>query len=118
MPSLIQQHILNIEDVAEVMGISKRTLQRNLGNAGINYREMLEQTRYAIARQKLANSELSVTELALDLGYSSSEHFSRAFKRWSGMSPLKFRRSPHLNQEKVFNTSHIMSAVSLPRQES
>jgi AraC-like DNA-binding protein len=93
MPSLIQQHILNIEDVAEVMGISKRTLQRHLGNAGLNYREILEQARYAIAREKLANPDLSVTELSIDLGYSSSEHFSRAFKRWSGMSPRRFRLS-------------------------
>lgn len=95
IPSLIQQNIIKIEEVSEILKISKRTLQRNLNNEGTSYRKILEQSRYEIAVKKLTNSKCSIEEIALDLGYSCPEHFSRAFKRSSGTNPSTFRQ--HFN---------------------
>ena len=93
MPSLVKQGIIKITDIADLIGISERTLRRRLANSGTNYNKILEQNRLAIAKEKLINSNDSITEIAAYLGYDYPEHFSRAFKSWSGISPLKFRKN-------------------------
>ena len=92
MPSLVEQGIIKITDIADLIGISERTLRRRLANGGTNYNKILEQNRLAIAKEKLINSNDSIIEIAEDLGYQYPEHFSRAFKRWIGMSPRIFRQ--------------------------
>jgi AraC-like DNA-binding protein len=52
---------------------------------------LLDETRYRIARQLLRDTLLGVEELAVTLGYADATAFSRAFRRWSGTSPSRWR---------------------------
>jgi AraC-like DNA-binding protein len=70
---------ITIEDLAYLTDQSVRTLQRRL-------------KRYRHSRDKLRNSDLSVTEIAKLLGYSDAAHFTRAFRRWAGVTPTSFRK--------------------------
>jgi len=82
----------SINLIAEVAGTSTRTLQRHLLAAGLNYRELLEQVRYDTAIHLLTNPDNTIMDIASQLGYSESTHFTRAFRRMSGVSPRKYKR--------------------------
>ena len=77
---------------AERMGISVRTLQRWLRAAGLTYAGVAREARCAVARQMLEESERKIYEVAVALGYSDPAHFTRAFQRWTGLTPRDFRR--------------------------
>jgi AraC-like DNA-binding protein len=78
--------------MAELCGTSSRTLHRRLGEAGVSYQELIDEVRLERAYAQLKDSEVSVKELAFDLGYSGANNFIRAFKRMSGMTPEAYRR--------------------------
>ena len=82
-----------IEQVAEQMGSSVRTLQRRLLEAGVTYSTLVEQVRHDLACRKLETTQLHVAEIAKDLGFKDHSSFSRAFLRWTGMSPRAYRQS-------------------------
>lgn len=79
------------EDLARALGMSVRSLQRRLGEAGLNYRALLERTRYELALRYLDDPTKSVTEITFLLGFSEQSAFSRAFKRWHGQAPSTWR---------------------------
>ncbi len=81
---------MTIEDLAWLTDQSVRTLQRRLKSAGLNFNEMINESRYRHACDKLRNSNMPINEIAKLLGYSDAAHFSRAFRRWSGVSPSEF----------------------------
>lgn len=76
---------------AQYLGIHKRTLNRLLRKEGSSFRQELSKLRYAMARAFLANSPAKQAEIALALGYADATTFSRAFKRWSDMTPEEWR---------------------------
>lgn len=78
--------------IANVLGMSVRTLQRHLAHAGTTYAAQVKRARFAAAASLLEETDAPVLSVALDLGYSDHAHFTRAFRRWSGNSPRKFRR--------------------------
>ena len=82
-----------IDQVAEQMGSSVRTLQRRLLEAGVTYSTLVEQVRHDLACRKLETTQLHVAEVARDLGFKDHSSFSRAFLRWTGMSPRAYRQS-------------------------
>jgi AraC-like DNA-binding protein len=86
----------DIEYVAEKMGMSTRTLRRRLQNESSSFRELLEEIRYGLAREYLANTQLPMEEISSLLGYTESGNFSHAFRRWSGVSPSVWRQSSAL----------------------
>ena len=81
------------EALAKRMGMSLRSLERQVRAHDTTVRRLVEQTREYHARQLLEDDRLGVAEVALMLGYSAESAFRRAFKRWSGMSPSEFRRA-------------------------
>lgn len=81
-----------IEGAARRMQTSVRTLQRRLRDFGLTYEEMLDDIRYGAALDLISARSASVTETAFLLGYSDVAHFTRAFRRWTGMSPRQFAR--------------------------
>lgn len=81
-----------IDWVASKLDRSRRSLQRALEAEGCSFSDVLEALLRDRAEDMLGLTDDSVTEIALRLGYSDSAHFSRAFRRWTGMSPRSFRR--------------------------
>jgi AraC-like DNA-binding protein len=79
------------EEVAEVLNVSARTLQRKLGDSGITFKEILDETRHAMALAYLSSPQHSVSEITYLLGFSCSSSFTRAFRRWTGLSPSDWR---------------------------
>jgi AraC-like DNA-binding protein len=79
------------ERVATLLHRSPSTLQRQLQAEDTSYREVLETTRDALAREYLADARFSHAQIAYMLGFSDQSNFSRAFKRWTGQSPRDFQ---------------------------
>jgi AraC-like DNA-binding protein len=76
---------------AEQYSLNVRAMQRTLVQEGTTYRQILAEERYNAAKRLLKSSDLTVTEIAHELGYTSVSNFSRAFRYWAGIGPKKFR---------------------------
>jgi AraC-like DNA-binding protein len=74
-------------EVARALNLSVRTMQRKLGEQGMTFRALVDDTRRQLADQYLKDSMLSVSEIAYLLGFAEVSSFSRAFKRWTGKAP-------------------------------
>jgi AraC-like DNA-binding protein len=79
-----------IEELAHILHITSRTLDRRLRKEGQQFQEMLKRVRMERAFDLLGRQRLSVTQVALQLGYRDVANFTRAFKRDSGMSPTEY----------------------------
>lgn len=73
-------------DVAQALGMSERSLQRRLLEAGTNFRRVLDDFRQSEAERLLVQG-VAACEVAVQLGFSDQTVFSRAFRRWKGASP-------------------------------
>lgn len=82
---------VNLEHIAKDMRRSSRTLQRMLKIESTSFQTLLDETRKFLAMQYVQNRELDITEIAFLLGFSDQSSLSRAFKRWTGKSPIQFR---------------------------
>ena len=82
----------DIREVASMVSTSARTLQRRLRGAGLTYAGLVQQARCEAASRMLLESDQSVGDVARTLGYSDPAHFTRAFHRWTGLTPRGFRR--------------------------
>ena len=83
---------ISIERVAGLLGVNKRTLQRQLARHNTSYKDLLEEVRFNAARRYLLESNGSLTNLADMLGYSELSVFSSAFRRDHGVSPRQWRQ--------------------------
>ena len=66
-------------------------MQRRLEHCGIDFDALRDETRRSEAFALLATGKYSATEIAYMVGYSDPAHFTRAFKRWSGSPPSRYR---------------------------
>jgi len=80
-----------IELAAATLDLSPRVLQKRLKALGTGFGQLLREVRQGIAEQHLGQGSLSVTDLALHLGYADVAVFSRQFKAWTGRSPRAWR---------------------------
>ena len=80
-------------EVARRLGVSSRTLSRNLAEEGTSFAEILDQLRAALAKRYLHDETLPVSEIAWLLGYREVSSLTHAFKRWTGTTPQRFRSS-------------------------
>jgi AraC-like DNA-binding protein len=83
---------VSIESAARSLGTSVRTLQRELNREGTDFRTMANAMRTRRAIELLRQTNASVTNIAMVLGYSSPAHFARAFHNATGLSPKQFRQ--------------------------
>ncbi len=81
----------SVADIAGQLGMHERTLNRRLREEGTTFRRELEEIRYEVARQLLADSNMPLLKIATALNYADATAFSRAFKRWSGSTPAQWR---------------------------
>jgi AraC-like DNA-binding protein len=91
----ISSHLMGgeamLDQVAEELHVSGRTLRRWLQARGWSFRALLEDTRRRLAEHYLRDTQLSLPEVALLLGYSEQSAFNRAFLHWSGVTPRRWR---------------------------
>jgi AraC-like DNA-binding protein len=78
--------------VAKKMAMGSRTLQRRLKDYGFDFKKLVDDTRQCFAVSYLKDRKNSLTEIAFLLGYSELSAFNRAFKRWTGSTPLDYQR--------------------------
>lgn len=81
---------LSLPRISESLGLSERSLRRNLTAEGVTYRELVDQVRRNICDAYMKDGR-SFTEIAQILGYNDQSAFTRAFKKWHGMSPTEYR---------------------------
>lgn len=78
--------------LAEIAGVSVRTLHRRFAEEGLIFSSFVERARFDHAIQLLTTTDATMRDIAAELGYSKQANFTRAFQRWAGLSPSEFRR--------------------------
>jgi AraC-like DNA-binding protein len=79
------------DQIASLFSMHSRTLHRRLNAAGTSFRELVDEIRFEIASQMLAETDTDVSQVAAVLNYADSSAFTRAFRRWSGTTPAQWR---------------------------
>ena len=82
----------SMSDVARMLSMHRRTLDRTLQRHGTSYRDLLASVRHDVGRQLLLDTTLPANEIAEALRYSNAANFTTAFRRWEGVTPGEFRR--------------------------
>ncbi len=83
----------DIDGTARIVGLSLQQLQRTLRREGTCYRDLLERAKLVRAQSMLKETELTVTEISLSLGYADNTGFSRAFRKMAGSAPIQYRKN-------------------------
>ncbi|MBA4286936.1 MAG: AraC family transcriptional regulator [Xanthomonadaceae bacterium] len=94
---LLPSNSATTEVVAERLTMSKRTLQRRLGEEGETFRALVNRTRESLARHYLESTAMSGGEIAFLLGFEDPNSFYRAYQSWTGQTPDSTRHAPRLN---------------------
>lgn len=91
---IVQQlpKVPRLADAAKALHLSSRTLQRVLQHNNCSFRLVVNQCRHRMAKQYLQDSELSLQQIAFELGFEEQSSFQKAFKGWQGCSPGRFRQ--------------------------
>ena len=90
--SMVVDGAPRIAAVAKAVGGSVRTLQRRLSDIDTTFSGIVEEAKMKSANRMMTQTDCTLTEIAYGLGYSDQAHFTRAFRRWTGVSPAAFRR--------------------------
>lgn len=94
--ALIELHVgeqqVTLETVAHELALNPRTLQRRLSAEGLSFRIMLQSYLNALARERLSNGNARMSDVAQTLGYADGTVLWRAYKRWEGKAPSKYKR--------------------------
>lgn len=88
----IGQSSLAIDQIAEDLDLSKRTLQRRLQQQDANFAQLRDSLRFHYAIKYLIDEHMSVDSVSKTLDFSDRTSFTNAFKRWTGLSPSVFRK--------------------------
>lgn len=82
------------DDLARRLFVSRRTLQRRLGEEGTSFKEILANVREELARHYISSSDLPYGQISFLLGYEDPNSFFRAFQSWTGVTPNSLRNQP------------------------
>ena len=107
LPIRLRKIILNsegvfpsLESAADTLGMSGRTLRRRLSDEGSSYQTVLNEVRSQLAKELLRNGEKNITDIAFLLGFGDTSAFTKAFKKWTQMSPSEFKKTTELSEIK------------------
>jgi AraC-like DNA-binding protein len=84
--------IPGVEQIGQIMGMSRRTLTRRLSENGLSFRDLIKKIQEEVSKDLLKNSTISIAHIAFETGISEHSAFSRAFKNWTNQSPAEFRK--------------------------
>lgn len=90
---LLDSGEVTLETVAERLDIKPRSLRTKLADVETNFNQILADFRYKLSRRLLAKTNESIDEIVYLTGFSEPSTFYRAFKRWSGLTPIEYRKS-------------------------
>ena len=93
-----------IEKIARKMHCSGRTLQRRLAERNLSYQMVLDAIRSELAIELLSKTNMPITQIAEKTGFSDDSTFHRAFKRWTGESPSRYRLPSPIENEWDFGS--------------
>jgi AraC-like DNA-binding protein len=82
---------LHVKRAAELVGMSRRILQRRLGEAGVSFTGLAQQARIDCAAQRLRTTDWTILDISIESGYQDPSNFSRAFRRMTGVCPQVYR---------------------------
>lgn len=102
LPTYLDQGPPSLAEAAEIAGLSSRSLQRKLAQAGLSYSDLVDAARYENASRLLRETHLKVIDIALSSGYSDHAHFTRAFRRMTGLTPRRFRQQAQMGGNATF----------------
>jgi AraC-like DNA-binding protein len=88
----VYRKLPTLEQVALMSGTSTATLKRGLASAGMTYGRLLDRLRFDTACDMLSIPQITVQEIAHEVGYSGTNNFVRGFRRMTGMTPGEYRR--------------------------
>lgn len=91
LPSYLGERVPTAAEIAEMGGISVRSLQRKLTGAGLSYSDLLGAARFDKAARLLRGMDAKIIEIAFACGYADPAHFTRAFRKVAGITPRQFR---------------------------
>jgi AraC-like DNA-binding protein len=80
-----------ISDIAAKLGMSARTLQRRLGDQGVSFQDLVDESQRRLSERLLRQTTYSMLDIAFMTGFSEQSAFTRAFKRWAGQTPRSYR---------------------------
>jgi len=86
--------LVNIDIVAEELNMSSKTLERRLAERGKSFSGLLDGARYEAAKHYLEATDMRISQIAYMAGYTEPSALVRAFKRWTGTTPVQFRDRP------------------------
>jgi AraC-like DNA-binding protein len=89
--SRLPDGVPDVEGIAAAVGLKRWTLQRRLEDYGLNYSEVIDLVRRELAARHIRERHINIVQMSDILGYSELSAFSRAFRRWFGLSPQQFR---------------------------
>lgn len=87
----LMRRTLSLPEMAQLLEISSATLKRRLGEMGLSYGQLVDETRLIRALYYLAEPEQDARSIATSLSFSDASNFRRSFKRWTGQLPAYFR---------------------------
>jgi len=93
LASLLERGPRDLDSIAQRLNTSPRTLQRRLSEENTTFQDVLDDIRKDVCMDHLENTSMPVAEVAYLAGFADPSTFYRAFKRWTGMTPLEFRES-------------------------
>ena len=93
LPEALEHGAYSAEDLAAALGLSKRTLQRQLSAENVTFQDLLDFYRQEQAVKMLRDGERNMSRVAYALGYNEQSSFNRAFRRWTKQSPSTWLRS-------------------------
>ena len=91
LPTILGLRKSSIIDMAEILDVSPKKLQRLLSDEEVTYSNILDNVRKGMAKRLLFESDILISHLAVSLDYSSTEAFNTACQRWFGVSPTQYR---------------------------
>jgi AraC-like DNA-binding protein len=90
----LAKETLGLGHLARELNMSSKTLERRLAERGVTFSTLLDDVRSGLAKRYLADTDLRLGQIAYLTGYSEPAALVRAFKRWTGTTPMQFRAKP------------------------
>ena len=84
----------NFDAIADELKMSSKTLERRLAERGQSFSALLDATRCETVKHYLEETDMRLSQVAYMAGYTEPAALVRAFKRWTGATPMKFREKP------------------------